>query len=143
MLSNNINERAEDLFDPDLCRQCGGLCCQGHTGIYADPARFVRTFFPQGLPSKLPKAEELALLGIDLKRFAGVDIPAPRLAPWGCVFLGREGCRLSAEERPCECLLLQPSLETLLEGEIHCKTKPGFSYRETQKKWKIFWESFQ
>ena len=140
MSLSEIDLFAKELFDPDLCRQCGGLCCQGHPGIYADPSRFLKSFFPDGMPSGAQQVEALALIGIDLKNFSGIDIPAPRLAPWGCVFWGREGCRLSAEDRPCECLILQPCLETLLEGEIHCKPREGFRYTDVRERWQRFWD---
>ena len=27
--------------DAQMCRQCKGLCCQGHPGVWVDPERFL------------------------------------------------------------------------------------------------------
>jgi len=125
--------------DPQICRQCGGLCCQGHPGVYADPEGFVRRYFggervtPERLHLNLP------LLGMELRDVRGVPIPAPRFAPWGCIHLGATGCRLPVEDRPQQCKALIPEIETLMEGEMHCRLPEEFGTGSIREVWRRFW----
>lgn len=128
-------------FDPQICRQCRGLCCQGHPGAWADPQRFAAIFFG-GRPLSLRRLEEeLPGLGLRLKEMDGVPVPAPQSLETGCCLLTESGCRLSAEERPCQCLALIPSIDTLLDGEIRCDLPGEFTYGAVRARWKAYWDS--
>jgi Fe-S-cluster containining protein len=129
----------EFAADPILCRQCGGLCCQGHPGLFADPRQFAELFFPgEPLTPELLR-RRLPFLGLELRKLLGVPVPAPRNAPWGCVFLGAGGCSLEPERRPGQCRALIPELETLIDGECRCRMTPGFGTGEVRKNWLRFW----
>ena len=121
--------------EPGMCRQCGGLCCQGHAGSWVEPQRFVRLFFPAGEidVGKLPQ-------GVLLRSLGGIDVPAPRTVEHGCMFLGEDGCQLPLAQRPCQCLALQPQIETLSAGEIHCTLPPEYGSNTARQNWKRFWE---
>ncbi len=126
----------EELFveDEELCRLCGGRCCRGYPGMYLDPERFF-SIYPEALCDFWGTLERRNLT---VKVCMGVPIPAPKHTEEGCVFLSETGCTLPRKMRPCECLLLVPTEETLIEGEIMCRPAPGFSYVECFKKWKEF-----
>lgn len=128
------------LEDPLLCRQCRGLCCQGAPGLWADPDRFFRLFFPQGPPpaGKLPRLLEQK--GLTLHTVLGVPIPAPRRTGHGCIFLTAQGCRLPREWRPCQCLGLQPSLDTLLTGAIDCHLPAELHGNRVASRWQSWWQ---
>jgi hypothetical protein len=104
-----------------------------------NPERFFKAFklprptSPERLRSVLPR--ELVLRTIE-----GVAIPAPRKHDAGCLFLESDGCRLSAAERPDQCLALVPALETLIAGEVHCQLKPEGSTLSAIRAWRDFWE---
>lgn len=124
--------------DPLICRQCRGLCCQGHPGVWVDPLRFLRVFnlpkpaSPQALGRTLPV--ELVLRDID-----GVAIPAPQKQVDGCIFLDSDGCQLPESKRPEQCLALEPSLDTLIDGEIRCQLQPEGSTLTALQSWQSFW----
>jgi hypothetical protein len=124
--------------DPEICRQCRGLCCQGHPGVWTEPQRFLRIFnlpkpaSPQALGRALPG--ELVLREID-----GVAIPAPQQQPSGCTFLDVDGCRLPEDQRPEQCLALAPALDTLIDGEIRCQLQPEGSTLTALQNWQRFW----
>lgn len=124
--------------DPQICRQCRGLCCQGHPGVWVLPQRFLQAFklpapsSPEALRQSLPP--EVVLRDID-----GVAIPAPQSQASGCVFLQEDGCRLTEARRPCQCLALEPSLDTLLEGEIRCQLQSHGSTLTALDNWRRFW----
>ncbi|PNU19309.1 hypothetical protein C2E25_13280 [Geothermobacter hydrogeniphilus] len=132
-------ERMQIHLDPQLCRQCGGLCCQGHPGCWADPQRFAALFFAGHLPSLEKLRTRIADLGLQLRDYSGVPVPAPRSNEQGCVFLGKRGCRLDEEQRPCQCLGLIPELETLTSGEIHCRLPGKLSYGTIRANWQQAW----
>ncbi len=112
--------------DPKICAQCGGLCCQSHPGMYLDPIQFQEAW---GLPLGPWDMEEvLSVNSLALKVCMGVPIPVPCYAERGCIFWSRNGCTLPRPQRPLGCLILQPKIETLIEGEIRCTFPPGFSY---------------
>jgi len=123
--------------DTQLCRQCGGLCCQGHAGVWVHPERFEELFCngerldPKALPE-----------GIILRDLGGIEIPAPLSLERGCVFLSRDGCLLEEHMRPCQCLALAPSIDTLLEGEIHCSMPPACGSQTARQNWRRYWETF-
>lgn len=127
--------------DPQICRQCKGLCCQGHPGVWVDPRRFLTVFnlpvprSAEELKNHLPSADLI------IREVDGVKIPSPRKSEEGCVFLGPEGCRLPEEVRPCQCLALTPSFDTLMEGEIHCFLPPHGSTATARKRWTAFWQN--
>lgn len=125
--------------DPQICRQCGGLCCQGHPGSYADPGRFVTRYFRHGWSDLEALRSALPFLGMELRDLAGIPVPAPRRAPWGCVHLGSAGCRLSEDERPEQCKALIPHIDTLLEGEIHCRLPSEYGSGSIRERWAAFW----
>jgi hypothetical protein len=124
--------------DPLICRQCRGLCCQGHPGVWVEPRRFLDIFqlaqpaSPQALARHI--SDDLVVREID-----GVAIPAPRTGPGGCVFLDDSGCRLPEQARPDQCLALVPSLDTLIHGEIHCRLLPTGSTLQAIRHWRQFW----
>ena len=128
----------EHQSDVQMCRQCKGLCCQGHPGVWVEPERFLKSFdlpvpaTPEALHNMLPC--ELVLRNID-----GVAIPAPRKLESGCIFLKSEGCQLAENRRPGQCLALVPALETLIEGEIRCGLNPAGSTLTAIKAWRNFW----
>jgi len=130
-------------IDLQICRQCGGLCCQGHPGAYADPHRFFNLFFKGQEVNQEFLRRVLPSLGMELTDMDGVAVPTPRTAPWGCVYLGRTGCTLDLDKRPEQCLALIPSVETLLEGEIRCEMPPAFGSSAVRERWRKFWEKNQ
>jgi hypothetical protein len=125
--------------DAQMCRQCKGLCCQGHPGVWVDPERFLKSFdlpapaTPEALNNMLPR--ELVLRKID-----EVAIPAPRRLETGCIFLQADGCQLPENRRPGQCLALVPALETLIDGEIRCGLRPQGSTLTAIRAWRQFWE---
>ena len=123
-------------LDEQMCRQCGGLCCQGHAGAWVDPQRFMRLFMPCGIYQKksLP-------MGVTLKDLGGVEVAAPQTLQDGCYFLGDSGCRLDQHHRPCQCLALEPVIETLMEGEMRCILPPESSSKTARDNWDQFWKS--
>ena len=128
----------DNYADPQMCRQCRGLCCQGHPGVWVDPERFFKAFdlpktsSPETLHGLLPR--ELLLRDID-----GVAIPAPQTRENGCVFLEREGCRLPENRRADQCLALVPTLDTLIDGEIRCVLKAEGSTLAAIGAWRRYW----
>ena len=127
------------LSDTQICRQCKGLCCQGHPGVWVDPEHFLKTFdlpapsTPAALYNLLPR--ELVLRDID-----EVAIPAPRKLETGCIFLQADGCQLPENRRPGQCLALVPELDTLIDGEIRCGLPPQGSTLTAIRAWRQFWE---
>lgn len=127
-----------DHADAQLCRQCGGLCCQGHPGVWVEPQRFLHAFdlpapsSPAGLQHRLPA-------GVGLRQIDGVAIPAPDQQPGGCIFLTSDGCRLPADRRPCQCLALVPVLETLIDNEIRCELRAQGSTLAAIRNWQRYW----
>jgi hypothetical protein len=125
-------------FDGQICRQCKGLCCQGHPGVWVDPQRFLKSFdlptptTPEALQQMLPS--ELVLRDIE-----EVAIPAPRKLESGCIFLQADGCQLPTNRRPDQCLALVPALDTLIEGEIRCSLPPEGSTLTAIRAWREFW----
>lgn len=124
--------------DELICRQCKGLCCKGHPGLWVDPMRFLRVFAltappkPEALRGQLPK-------GTVLREVEGVFIAAPQLTPDGCAFLDEGGCVLQEAFRPGQCLALKPAIETLIDGEIHCMLQPEGSTQAAMMNWQKFW----
>lgn len=128
-------------LDQQLCKQCKGLCCQGHPGVWVNPERFFRLFFsasPRGIEELATPLQELSLV---LRDYDGVLVPAPRGEEIGCVFLRPTGCQLTPECRPCQCLALEPRLETLIEGEIRCRLPAGFGYGQVRAEWNRYWQT--
>jgi hypothetical protein len=125
--------------DPQICRQCGGLCCQGHPGVWIEPERFLATF---DLP--LTRAQDtlshILPREIELREIDGVAIAAPRRSSSGCIFLADDGCSLPVNKRPGQCLALVPALETLIDGEIRCQLRPEGSTRAAIRAWQDYWE---
>ena len=126
-------------LDPQMCRQCQGLCCQGHPGVWTTPENFLRAFdlprpsTPEILRSLLPPE-------LDLRDISLVKIPAPRSTETGCIFLNPDGCLLPENRRPEQCLALTPNIDTLIAGEIHCELQPEGSTQTAILNWKSFWE---
>lgn len=121
--------------DATMCRQCRGLCCQGHAGVWVDPQRFERLFAAGHLdPGRLPE-------GIILRELGGIAVAAPRTESHGCTFLTETGCRLDTEQRPCQCLALQPRLETLLEGEMRCTLPAECGSQTARENWLHYWNN--
>ncbi|PLY05825.1 MAG: hypothetical protein C0624_04680 [Desulfuromonas sp.] len=121
--------------DTQTCSQCGGLCCQGHSGVWVDPQRFERLFFAG------QKLQQGALPeGVVLRDLGGIQVAAPQTLEHGCFFLGPDGCRLDAELRPGQCLALTPSIDTLLEGEMRCTMPPECGSHTARLNWRHYWQ---
>lgn len=124
--------------DPQMCRQCRGLCCQGHPGVWIEPWRFLQAFnLPQ--PSSPDALRAMLPAEVILRDIDGVAIPAPQQLSTGCIFLQHDGCRLPESRRPGQCLALVPSLDTLMDGEIRCQLQPQGSTLTALVKWRRFW----
>jgi len=128
--------------DPQMCRQCRGLCCQGHPGVWVDPERFFAAFPQAGAWAQEEFEKNLPGLGLVLRDYSGVKVPAPDRTGKGCFFLGPCGCRLPPRHRPGQCLALVPSLETLIDGEVRCELTPGFGFASVREKWKEYWKKW-
>jgi len=129
----------EFASDPLICRQCRGLCCQGHPGAWAEPARFLARHFEREHIDIAYLRSALPFRGMELRDLAGVPVPTPRTAPWGCIYLGPEGCRLEPAERPDQCRALIPEIETLMEGEIRCRMPEDYGSGTIRETWREFW----
>ncbi len=123
-----------------LCCKCGGRCCQGSPGVWADPQRFFAVFFAgqrltvEQLRCRLPK------LGLVLWEKSGVPVPAPLSLESGCSFWGESGCRFSVSERPCQCLALVPNKETLQTSTgCRCRLPEPFSRAAVRQRWQAYW----
>ena len=124
-----------------LCQQCGGRCCQGSPGVWADPERFFTLFFVgQGLRLEELRAR-LPELGMVFWEKSGVAIPAPLSLESGCSFLAADGCRLTVAERPCQCLALVPSIETLESpAGCLCRLPENFNRETVRQRWQEYWQ---
>jgi len=130
---------SEVHLDVQMCRQCGGLCCQGHPGTWADPQRFAEIFF-EGRPFRLKQLQHrLGELGLQLRDYSGVPVPAPRETETGCAQRTETGCAFTPGCRPCQCLALKPDIETLISGEIHCMLPGALTYKNIRQKWLHYW----
>ncbi|PLX86671.1 MAG: hypothetical protein C0617_00220 [Desulfuromonas sp.] len=128
-----------EAFDPQMCSQCRGLCCQSHPGVWADPHRFASIFFGGERVVLERLRRELPELGLTLRDYSGVPVPAPQPGPGGCSLLSEQGCSLSPEQRPCQCLALIPSIETLLDGEVRCHLPGPYTYGAVRERWRAYW----
>ena len=128
-------------FDTQICRQCKGLCCLGHPGAWVDPKRFMSSFFPQRQIEPEQFEQRLDEFSLTVHDYDGVPVPVPMGSDSGCSLLGSSGCRLTPEQRPCQCLALIPSIDTLLAGEINCRLPAGFGYAEVRSRWQAFWKA--
>lgn len=121
---------SDPYSNPELCRQCGGKCCQMAPGA----------IFPEEIGSR-----ENLLAVLSMKRYAidwwegdprgmgHTDMSAayflrPAVAgmegriyhgAWGgaCTFLSPDGCTLEYAARPLGCRVLEPKL---VDGEPQC-----------------------
>lgn len=141
MLAAMENPAQEHHLDPQICRQCRGLCCRSHPGCWSDPERFFRIFFAGRRLTLDALRPQLAPLGLQLRDYSGVPVPAPAAGEDGCQSLGESGCRYPTEQRPDQCLALVPDLDTLLDGEIRCRLHPGHGYGEIRDRWLAYWRS--
>jgi len=129
-------------LDLSLCRECGGRCCQGSPGVWADPQRFFALFFAGQRLTLEQLRERLPDLGLVLWEKGGVPIPAPLSLASGCSFLGVDGCRFLLAERPCQCLALVPAKETLEQQDgCLCSLPEEFSQVAVKKRWQLFWQN--
>jgi len=133
-----MTSETEYHSDTQMCRQCKGLCCQGHPGVWVDPERFLKSF-DLPLPAKPAALHKILPSELVLGNIDGVAIPAPRKLETGCIFLQSDGCQLPANRRPGQCLALVPALETLIEGEIRCSLNPEGSTLAAISAWRNFW----
>ena len=133
-----MTEAFNNNRDTMICRQCQGLCCQGHPGVWTDPERFLKAF---DLPRPSTPSRFLGMLPreISLRDIDRVAIPAPKATESGCIFLEIEGCALPVNRRPEQCLALTPHIDTLLAGEICCELQPEGSTLTAIRNWKAFW----
>jgi len=125
-----------------LCQECGGRCCQGSPGIWIDPERFFALFFSGQRVTLDQLRKRLPDLGLVLWENSGVPIPAPRSISSGCVFLGKNGCRLSVSKRPCQSLALIPDQTTLeLQTGCSCRLPADFSREAGRQRWQDYWQT--
>lgn len=127
-------------LDSQLCRQCRGRCCQGHPGVWSEPTRFFAIFAGTAQPSASELLQILEQHRLTLKDLGGVLIPAPRNTDQGCSAQQTDGCRFCPGTRPCQCLALTPTLETLLDDQIHCTLPAEFGSGTARKNWRPFQE---
>ena len=127
-------------LDLALCHECAGRCCQGSPGAWADPERFFAIFFAGQTLTVEQLRKKLPALGLVFWEKSGVPVPAPLSLESGCSFLQADGCRLSAAERPCQCLALIPCRETLglAEGCL-CRLPEAFSWDSVKLHWQDYW----
>jgi len=125
-----------------LCERCGGRCCKGSPGLWIDPQRFFELFFAgqhltvEQLNARLPE------LGMVMWGMAGVPIPAPLSFLSGCGFLTAEGCKLSVNERPCQCLALIPNKKTLDQQQgCQCQSPTQASRVRGNQQWQAYWKT--
>lgn len=134
-----------DLYasDPQMCRQCGGLCCQGHPGLWTVPEDFFALFYPEESPSSLELKRRLPEIGLRLRDLDGILIPTPEITPSGCIFLGETGCKLPVSNRPEQCRALTPNLDTLINGEMCCTLPADHGSGTARERWGLFWHNRQ
>jgi len=125
--------------DPQICRQCRGLCCQGHPGLWTQPQAFFAIWFPRGQPDLSQLNKQLGHKQLTLRDVGDVRIPAPQKTEAGCTFLAADGCQLPDEKRPDQCRALIPDLDTLLDGEIRCSLPPKYGSGTARERWQRFW----
>lgn len=126
-------------IDPQICRQCGGRCCQGHPGLWSDPNRFLAIFFSGKKPSRDVIENGLKEYRLELRDVDGVEIPAPQQTDSGCGLLGPTGCMLEEDERPCQCLALEPHIDTLLSDDICCTMPESHGTGTARNNWRAYW----
>ena len=131
-----------DAVDLPLCQECGGRCCQGSPGIWVDPERFF-AIFSHGQRLTLEQLRgRLSELGLVLWGKSGVQIPAPLSLVSGCAFLGPDGCRFSAAQRPCQCLAMVPVKETLDQQQgCLCRVPEEFCWEVGRQRWQDYWQT--
>ncbi len=125
-------------LDEQLCRQCGGRCCDGHPGVWSSPERFFAIFNNGELPTASELARILEDRQLTLRDVGGILIPAPRETEHGCAALGENGCIYDIASRPGQCLALVPKLDTLLDDLIHCSLPPEHGSGTARKNWRPF-----
>ena len=135
MISANIVNHS----DPKICQQCRGRCCQGHPGLWVDPARFISVFPCPSFPFSQNFQKAFDPLGTSFRDIDGVLIPTPQTIETGCIFLRPEGCAVAETKRPCQCLALMPNIDTLLCDDIHCYLPQQSSTHNAMTKWRRFW----
>jgi hypothetical protein len=128
------------VFDAQMCRTCGGRCCQGHPGVWVDPQRFFASYFTGHIPTRAELETDLPLFGLVLRTIDGIPLPSPAFDDDGCNFRTVDGCCQPVEKRPCQCLALQPDIETLMQGEMCCSMPDGFRTGQARERWMRFWE---
>jgi len=130
-------------FNIQLCHACGGRCCQGSPGIWIDPERFLALFSAGQRLTVAELRRRLPALGLVFWEKQGVPIPAPRSLASGCAFLGDAGCRLSPDQRPCQCLAMIPVKETIAQAQgCVCLMPEEFSGEVGRQRWQHYWQSF-
>ena len=125
-------------IDTQLCRQCGGRCCQGHPGVWSKPERFFALFSTADALSAAELQQLLEMRQITLRDLGGVLIPAPQNTETGCIAQQESGCSYPTSTRPCQCLALTPNLDTLLDDQIQCSLPPEFGSNSARENWRPF-----
>ena len=88
-----MNAEPHNRSEEQICRQCKGLCCQGHPGLWVDPQRFLKTF-DLPTPTTAEALRQMLPTELVLRNIEEVAIPAPRKLETGCIFLQDDGCQL-------------------------------------------------
>lgn len=125
-------------LDEQLCRQCGGRCCDGHPGVWSSPERFFAIFNHGDIPEASTLAQLLDERQLTLRDVGGILIPAPHETEQGCAARDENGCIFDVETRPGQCLALIPKLDTLLDDQIHCHLPPEHGSATARRNWRPF-----
>lgn len=128
------------VVDMQMCKTCGGRCCNGHPGKFVVPERFFE-MYPECKKMNEKELEDfLDGRGYELWKFDTSPIPRPKPGYNGCYFLSETGCTLKREEMPCQCLALIPDAKTLVDGQmVHCRMPVEFSSETAVKNWNNYW----
>lgn len=125
-----------------LCKSCGGRCCKGSPGLWIDPQRFFDLFFSGKHLTVEQLNERLPQLGMVMWGMSKIPIPAPLSVMSGCGFLTEDGCRLTVNERPCQCLALIPNPKTLDQQQgCQCQAPAESSREVANRQWQEYWLS--
>jgi hypothetical protein len=106
--------------------------------MYLDPIQFMEAWELENIRER-DLANILKRRSLGLKVCMKIPVPMPCYSQEGCVYLSAKGCILPRARRPLECLIMIPSVETIIEEEIKCSIPPTFSYLRAFSKWEKFY----
>ena len=142
---NNLNILNNVYINKSLCSECKGKCCKTYAGIIypdqiGDSEESIRIKLIPMLNDEWsidwwegPLIEEDKFNSDERYYFVRPKhVGASTIDPsWGgqCSFLREDGCQLSIEERPIQCLALEP------KDDFNCREKDGFSKKDGAMAW--------